>query len=123
MNTRPLFSLTYHAIFLLFLSLSISKFSSATTLSNETDWHRDKKYLGFIKRQRYKVFFFVLNLIPKRRRFGTDIKINIRLKRRRFGIVELKYRNPSSSHLILSCAVPYLSQTLTLISAYDSISL
>ena len=34
MNTRPL---TYHAIFLLFLSLSISKFSSATTLSNETD--------------------------------------------------------------------------------------
>ncbi|KAK4592873.1 hypothetical protein RGQ29_017146 [Quercus rubra] len=37
MNTRPLFSLTYHAIFLLFLSLSISKFSSATTLSNETD--------------------------------------------------------------------------------------
>ncbi|KAL4600001.1 hypothetical protein ACB092_11G166100 [Castanea dentata] len=37
MNTRPLFSLTYHAIFLLFLSLSISKFSLATTLSNETD--------------------------------------------------------------------------------------
>ncbi|XP_065623648.1 putative receptor-like protein kinase At3g47110 isoform X2 [Quercus suber] len=37
MNTRPLFSLTYHPIFLLFLSLSISKFSLATTLSNETD--------------------------------------------------------------------------------------
>ncbi|XP_030965549.1 putative receptor-like protein kinase At3g47110 [Quercus lobata] len=37
MNTRPLLSLTYHAIFLLFLSLSISKFSLATTLSNETD--------------------------------------------------------------------------------------
>uniref|UniRef100_A0A7N2N4I9 non-specific serine/threonine protein kinase n=1 Tax=Quercus lobata TaxID=97700 RepID=A0A7N2N4I9_QUELO len=37
MNTRPLFSLTYHAIFLLFLSLSISKFSLATTLSNKTD--------------------------------------------------------------------------------------
>uniref|UniRef100_A0A7N2LGJ3 non-specific serine/threonine protein kinase n=1 Tax=Quercus lobata TaxID=97700 RepID=A0A7N2LGJ3_QUELO len=37
MNTRPLFSLNYHAIFLLFLSLSISKFSLATTLSNETD--------------------------------------------------------------------------------------
>ncbi|KAL4599965.1 hypothetical protein ACB092_11G164500 [Castanea dentata] len=37
MNTRPLFSLTYHAIFLLFLFLSISKFSLATTLSNETD--------------------------------------------------------------------------------------
>ena len=37
MNTRPLFSLTYHAIFLLFLSLSISKFSLVTTLSNETD--------------------------------------------------------------------------------------
>ncbi|XP_075643912.1 putative receptor-like protein kinase At3g47110 [Castanea sativa] len=35
MNT--LFSLTYHAIFLLFLSLLISKFSLATTLSNETD--------------------------------------------------------------------------------------
>ena len=48
----------------------------------ETDWDRDKKYLGFIKRQRYKVFFFFLNLIPKRRRFGTDIKTNIRLKRR-----------------------------------------
>ncbi|KAM3733180.1 hypothetical protein ACB098_11G115700 [Castanea mollissima] len=37
MNTRPLFSLTYHAIFLLFIFLSISKFSLATTLSNETD--------------------------------------------------------------------------------------
>ncbi|KAM3685392.1 hypothetical protein ACB094_11G115400 [Castanea mollissima] len=37
MNTRPLFSLTYHAIFLLFLSLSIPKFSLATTLSNEID--------------------------------------------------------------------------------------
>nr|XP_023896791.1 putative receptor-like protein kinase At3g47110 [Quercus suber] len=37
MNARPFFSLTYHAIFLLLLSLSISKFSSATTLSNETD--------------------------------------------------------------------------------------
>ncbi|XP_030968986.1 putative receptor-like protein kinase At3g47110 [Quercus lobata] len=37
MNTRPLFSLTYRAIFLLFLSLSISKFSLATTLPNETD--------------------------------------------------------------------------------------
>ena len=49
--------------------------------------------------------FYFYNLIPKRRRFGTDIKINIRLKRRRFGIVELKYRNPSSSHLILCCAV------------------
>ena len=59
----------------------------------ETDWDEDKKYLGFIKRQRYKFFF--LNLIPKRRRFGTDIKINNRLKRRRFGIVELKFRNPT----------------------------
>ena len=47
-------------------------------------------------------FFFFLNIIPKRRRFVTDIKINIRLKRRRFGIVELKFRNPSSlSHSLL----------------------
>ena len=68
----------------------------------ETDWDEDKKYLGFIKRQRYKFFF--LNLIPKRRRFATDIKINNRLKRRRFGIVELKFRNPTFC-LILSCAV------------------
>ena len=55
--------------------------------------------------------FFFFNLIPKRRRFGTDIKINIRLKRRRFGIVELKYKYqfrgsqlwyPLASYLILS---------------------
>ena len=42
-----------------------------------------------------QVFFFFFNLILKRRRFGTDIKINNRLKRRRFRIVELKFRNPT----------------------------
>ena len=37
MITTQLFTLTFRAIFLLFLSLSVSKFSLATTLSNETD--------------------------------------------------------------------------------------
>ena len=64
-----------------------------------------------------QVCFFFFNLILKRRRFGTDIKINIRLQRRRFGIVELIYRNPTY-YFILSCAVSpsasaFLSQTLT----------
>ena len=35
--TTPLFSLTFHAIFLLFHSISILNFSLATTLSNETN--------------------------------------------------------------------------------------
>ena len=53
-------------------------------------------YLGFIKSQRYNVFFFFFfNLIPKRTHFETNIKIKIKLKQRCFGIVELKFKNPT----------------------------
>ena len=48
--------------------------------------------LGFIiEMTLFQYFFFFFNLIPKQCHFGTDIKIFIRFKRRRFDILELKF--------------------------------
>ena len=75
--------------------------------------------LGFeLKRHRLKFFFF-FNLIPKRRRCETHIKINNRFKRRRFAILQLKFPKPTTFPFTLSYFSP-ISSAVSPSSSFSS---